>query len=58
MASKDDVVNAINKFHTNFPNDAFLAFDSKSHINFLGNVLLDYHGLRIIKFKKAQLMNN
>jgi hypothetical protein len=58
MATKEDVVNVINKFHTNFPNDAFLAFDSKSSINFLGSILLDYKGLRIIKFKKAQLMNN
>jgi len=58
MASKNDVLNVITSFHTNFPNDAFLAFDSKCGINFIGNILIDFQGLRIIKFKKAQLMKN
>lgn len=56
MASEEDIGKVITQFQQNFPMDGFLAFDSGAAINFMGNILVNYKGLRLIKFRKAQLM--
>ena len=56
MASEEDLTNVIAAFSQNFQEDGFIAFDSKAAINFMGNLLLNYKGLRLIRFRKSQLM--
>ena len=43
-------------FSQNFQEDGFVAFDSKAAINFMGNILINYKGLRLVRFRKSQLM--
>ena len=38
--------------------EGFLAFDSGAAINFMGSILVNYKGLRLIRFRKTQLMVN
>lgn len=44
------------RFHQNYEGDGFLVFDSSAGINFIGNLLVNYKGLRVIRFHKSQLM--
>ena len=36
--------------------DGFICFDSSASINFMGSILVNYKGLRLIRFRKSQLM--
>lgn len=56
MATEEDLVNVITNFGQNFQEDGFVVFDSKAAINFMGSILINYKGLRLIKFRKSQLM--
>ena len=56
MATDEELDIVIAKFAQNFEQDAFLVFDSTASINFMGNILLNYKGLRIVKCHKSQLM--
>lgn len=56
MATEEDVNQTIARFAQNFEFDGFIVFDSSASINFVGSLLLNYKGLRIIRFHKTQLM--
>ena len=56
MATEEDVQKVITQFQQNFPTEGFIAFDSTAAINFIGSILVNYKGLRVIRLKKSQLM--
>lgn len=53
MASKDDVSNITTAFHTSFPNSGFLVLDADCQLETMGEVLINYKGLKIVKFDKS-----
>lgn len=56
MATEEELDTVITKFAQNFPEDGFIAFDSTASISFMGSVLINYKGLRLIHVRKSQLM--
>lgn len=53
MATQDDVSNITTAFHTSFPNSGFLVLNSNCLIESMGEVLINYKGLKIIKYDKS-----
>lgn len=56
MATQDDVSNITTSFHTSFPNSGFLVLDTNCQVESMGEVLINYKGLKIIKFDKSQIL--
>ena len=54
MATKDEISQVLQSFKQNYDQDGFLVFNDQCKINFVGDLLVNYKGLRILKFKKSQ----
>lgn len=55
MATQDDVSNITTAFHTSFPNGGFLILNSDCQVESMGEVLMNYKGLKIVKFDRSEL---
>lgn len=54
MATKDDITNTATALHTSFPGSGFLVLDSNCQVESVGEVLVNYKGLKILKFDRSE----
>jgi hypothetical protein len=55
MPTKDEISNFVTAFHTSFPNYGFLVLDSNCQLETMGEVLVNYKGLKIMKFERSEI---
>lgn len=55
LASEQEIKETLSNFAQNFETEGFIVFTGKTEVNFAGRILVNYKGLRVIKFRKSQL---
>ena len=57
MASKEDINITLSNLAKNYENEGFMCM-TPCGVNFVGSILVNYKGLRVIRFRKSQMMGN